>query len=62
MNIELTFQDFTALAANGTLKKDGANITFGRPVLATINIDPQAKTGNVVFYLDETDDKRLSAL
>ena len=62
MNIELTFQDFAALAANGNLKKDGVNITFGRPVLATITGDPHAKTGQVVFYLDETDDRRLSAL
>jgi len=61
MNIELTFQDFTKLAENGKLEKDGVMITFGRPILAKITIDPQAKTGKVVFSLDETDDRRLAA-
>lgn len=61
MNIELTFQDFTKLAAQGKLEKDGVTITFGRPVLPEITIDPKAKTGKVVFYLDETDDRRLAA-
>jgi hypothetical protein len=62
MNIELTFQDFAKLAANGKLEKDGTTITFGRPVLAELTVDPQAKTGKVAFYLDETDDRRLAAL
>ena len=61
MNIELTFKDFALLAVNGTLEKDGVKITFGRPVLATIASDPHAKTGQVVFYLDEGDDRRLLA-
>ena len=62
MNIEFTFQDFVKLAANGKLERDGTTITFGRPVLAEITIDQRAKTGKVVFYLDEADDRRLSAL
>jgi hypothetical protein len=61
MNIELTFQDFVKLAGNGKLEKDGATITFRRPILTDITVDPRAKTGKVVFYLDETDDKRLEA-
>jgi hypothetical protein len=62
MDIELTFQDFAALAANGKLEKGTVNITFRRPILSTVTIDPRAKTGKAEFYLDETDDARLTAL
>ena len=62
MNIELTFQDFAKLAANQKLEKDGTTITFGRPVLSEVITDPKAKTGKVVFYLDESDDRRLTAI
>jgi hypothetical protein len=61
MNIHLTFTDFSKLAANGKLEKDGATLTYSRPVIAEIEIDPNAKTGKVVFFLDETDDRRLTA-
>lgn len=56
MKIDLTFEDIVALAANGKLEKGGATITFGRPVLAEITLDPRyRKSGKVVFYLDEHD-------
>lgn len=62
MNIHLTFQDFAKLAANGKLEKDGATISFDRPVLAEVKIDPHVKSGRVAFYLDETDDRRFTEL
>ena len=60
MDIRLSFQDFSRLAANGTLEKEGVTITFGRPVLSEVQIDPKAKTGKVVFFLDEADDRRFT--
>jgi hypothetical protein len=62
MTIHLTFQDFSKLAASGQIEKDGVTIMFGRPVLAKVEIDANAKTGTVVFHLDETDDRRLAEL
>ncbi|SPF48602.1 hypothetical protein SBA4_3950008 [Candidatus Sulfopaludibacter sp. SbA4] len=62
MTIHLTFQDLSKLAANGQTEKDGVTIVFGRPILSKIEIDPKAKTGKVVFYLDETDDRRFAEL
>jgi hypothetical protein len=50
MDIHLSFQDFSKLAASGRLEKDGTPITFGRPVLAEIEINPKAKTGKVCFF------------
>ena len=60
MNIELTFQDFVKLAANGKPEKNGATVTFDRPVFPQITIDPKANTGKVVFQLDEADDRRFA--
>ena len=57
MSIQLSFQDFVRLATYQTLDKDGVTITYGRPVLAEIEIDGNnpPKSGKVVFHLDETD-------
>lgn len=57
MNIVLAFDDFTELSANGRLEKDGVTVTFGRPVLAEVEIDPTKGSGKVVFYLDEADER-----
>lgn len=57
MTLELSFDDFVKLAANGQLQKEGINVVFNRPVLTEITADPKAKSGKVVFYLDETDPK-----
>jgi hypothetical protein len=48
------------LAKDGTLEKEGVTISFGRPILAEMDINPQAKTGKVAFFLDETDERRVS--
>jgi hypothetical protein len=60
MTIQLKFQDLVRLAMKQQIEKEGVTITCGRPVLSTIKVDPKAKTGSVLFYIDETDDKRLA--
>jgi hypothetical protein len=50
MDIQLSFQDFSKLAANGRLEKDGTTITFARPVLAEIEIDPQENRQGFIFF------------
>jgi len=55
MTIELTFGDLTKLATDRKLDKDGTTFVINRPVLTEITIDSQAKSGKVVFFLDETD-------
>ena len=60
MNIRLTFQDFSTLASSGRLEKSGVASTFDRPLMGRVKADPSKGTGEVVFYLDETDDHRFS--
>jgi hypothetical protein len=54
------FSRFLKVGREQTLEKDGVTITFDRPVLSKVAIDPKAKTGEVVFFLDEDDDRRLN--
>lgn len=55
MTITLTWEDFSKLAANGTVDKDGATIKVGAGILPGINVlaDPEDKF--VAFTLDSSD-------
>jgi hypothetical protein len=61
MKIDLTFADLVKLALHGKLEKDGATITVGRPVLTELSPNPLHKSGKVVFFLDETDERSAAA-
>jgi hypothetical protein len=62
MHIDLTFLDLLRLASNGKVEKDGNTIRISRPVLSESAVDHNAKTGEVRFYLDDTDPAHLTAL
>jgi hypothetical protein len=55
MDISLTWQDLTKLAANGKVEKDGNTISVGRPVVPDLEVSPDGLKGFVRFTVDETD-------
>jgi hypothetical protein len=61
MDISLTWQDLTKLAANGKVDKDGITITVGRPVLPDLQVSPDGLKGFVRFTVDESDPRSHQA-
>jgi hypothetical protein len=55
MDISLTWQDLVKIANTGKVEKGDITVMIPRPMLPTITISPDGKTGSVLFTVDESD-------